>query len=171
MDELKRAYQPELLQTVFHLEPNNEQTGALFLNNNTLIGIELAPDASFWSELHTPLVMYCYAPLRIINDIEGTTPWAGESLVMDNLTDLEDLSSRWSELTARRQQRINGLLNLLQTLSIVDMKVEQRQAKNQLLTVEADEFIGQIVLREEKPVYVSIFRKQECKANLAPLRT
>jgi len=159
LDELKRAYQPELLQTVYHLEPNPDQTGALFLNNNTLMGIELAPDAAFWSELHTPLVMYCYAPLRIINDIEGTTPWAGESLAIDNLTDLEDLSSRWTELTARRQQRLNGLRNQLQTLPIVDMKVEQRQAKNQLVTIEADEFIGQMVLRQEKPVYVSVFRK------------
>ncbi|HEC85744.1 MAG: hypothetical protein DRR08_15840 [Candidatus Parabeggiatoa sp. nov. 2] len=159
LDELKRAYQPQLLQTVYHLEPYPEQTGALFLNNNTIMGIELAPDAAFWNELHTPLVMYCYAPLRIINDIEGTQAWTGESLAVDKLTDLDDLESRWTELVARRQKRVNELTDKLQTLLISSAQVEQRQNKNQLATIKSEEFVGQMVLQDNKPAYVSLSRK------------
>jgi hypothetical protein len=157
LDELKRAYQPELLRTVYHLEPYPEQTGAVFLCNNMVVGVELAPDAAFWGELHTPLVMYCYAPLRLVNDVAGTVPWGGESLVVDNLTGLEDLESRWRDLVARRQERVNGLMEKLGALQI-QTEVEQRQGQNQLLTVEMENFVGQMVLQDEKPAYVSLSR-------------
>ena len=58
LDELKQAFQPQLLQTTYHLEPQSGQTGAIFLCNDTVVGIELAPDANYWAELHNPLVTY-----------------------------------------------------------------------------------------------------------------
>ncbi len=159
LDELKRAYQPELLRTVYHLEPYPEQTGAIFLCNNTVVGVELAPDIAFWNELHTPLVMYCYAPLRLISDVAGAKAWAGESLAIDKLSSLKDLESRWTKLVAHRQERINGLMEKLQALPILRTQIEQQQGQNQLSTIEIEDFVGQMVLQENKPAYVSLSRK------------
>lgn len=161
LDELKRAHQPELLRTVYHLEPYPEQTGALFLCNNTLMGIELAPNIAFWNELHTPLVMYCYAPLRLLNDVIGIQPWVGESLPIENLSGLDDLQSRWTKLGARRQKRINELTDKLQALPILSKQLEQQQDKNQLHSLETDDFVGQMVLQKNKLAYVSLSRKGE----------
>lgn len=159
LDELKRTHQAKLLRTLYHLEPYPSQTGAVFLCDGTVMGIELAPDAAFWDELHKPMVMYCYAPLRLISDIEGAQPWTGESLTVEKLTGLDDLESRWTELVAHRQDRVNGLMNKLGALPILNAPVEQRQGQNKLLTVETENFIGQTVWQDNKPAYVSLSRK------------
>lgn len=158
LDELKRAYQPELLRTVYHLEAYPEQTGAVFLCNNTVVGIELAPDASFWNDLHRPLVMYCYAPLRLINDVAGIEAWAGETLAVGEPKGINDIESAWTELVARRQKRINGLMNQLKALPIKNLKIDQEQGKNQLLSIDVGNFVGQIVLQDNKAAYVSLSR-------------
>jgi len=163
LDELKRAHQPELLRTVYHLEPAPGQTGAVFLCNNTVVGIELAPDTAFWNDLHTPLVMYCYAPLRLINDVEGTTPWTGETLAVEKLNNLDDLQSRWSSLVARRQETVNQWMDKLQALPILSSQVEQQLGQNQLLTIEFEDFVGQMVLQDQKPAYVSLSRTSDMK--------
>jgi hypothetical protein len=159
LDELKRAYQPELLQTVYHLEPYPNQTGAIFLSNNTVVGIEIAPDAEFWQELHTPLVMYCYAPLRLIHKIKGIEPFQADTLEIDKLKDLEDLSLAWSELEARREERIDKLMQQIQDLTIVKRAVEESKDNNQLVTIEMEDFVGQMVVRDSKVVYVSLSRR------------
>jgi hypothetical protein len=159
LDELKRAYQPELLQTVYHLEPYPNQTGAIFLSNNTVVGIEIAPDPEFWQELHTPLVMYCYAPLRLINRIKGIEAFQADSLEIDKLKDLDDLSLAWSELEARREERINKLMQQIQDLTIVKRAVEEHKHNNQLVTIEMENFVGQMVMRDNKVVYVSLSRR------------
>ncbi|TGO03454.1 hypothetical protein PN36_05945 [Candidatus Thiomargarita nelsonii] len=163
LDELKRAHQPELLRTVYHLEPVPGQTGAVFLCNNSVVGIELAPDTAFWSDLHTPLVMYCYAPLGLINDVEGTTLWTGEILAVEKLKSLDDLQSRWSTLVAQRQERVNQWMDKLRALPILSSQVEQEQGQNQLLTIEIEDFVGQMVLQDQKPAYVSLSRKSDRK--------
>jgi len=161
LDELKRTYQPALLETVYHLEPYPEQTGALFLCDNTIMGIELAPDPAFWADLHTPLLMYCYAPLRLLNHVKGTSPWMGESLSIEHLEHLDDLQSRWLTLKDHRQNRVNQFMGELRTLPIIYKQVEEQQAQNTLLTIETKEFTGQMVLQKDKPVYVSLSRKND----------
>lgn len=168
LDELKRAYQPELLQTVYHLEPYPEQTGALFLCNNTLVGMELAPDATFWKDLHTPLVMYCYAPLRLMNDLNGIQSWRGDSLTIDNLTDLNDLQSRWTELMTHRQERINDLMEKLQSSPILNVQTEQTQRQNQLLTLKTKDLVGQVIWQNKKPAYVSLFSNEPETKKITP---
>ncbi len=158
LDELKRAYQPELLRTLYHLEASPEQTGAVFLCNNTVVGIELAPDANFWNDLHRPLVMYCYAPLRLIKELAGIKAWTGETLAIEKPTGINDIESAWIELVARRQERINGLMNQLKALPIKNMKIDQELGQNQLLTIDIDNFVGQIVLQDNQAAYVSLSR-------------
>jgi len=143
-----------LLQTVYHLGPYPNQTGAIFLSNNTVVGIEIAPDPEFWQELHIPLVMYCYAALRLINRIKGIEAFQADSLEIDKLKDLDDLSLAWSELEVRREEGINKLMQQIQELSIVKRAVEEQQNNNQLVTIEMEDFVGQIVLRDSKVVYV-----------------
>jgi hypothetical protein len=103
--------------------------------------------------------MYCYAPLRLINRIKGIEPFQADSLEIDKLKDLDDLSLAWSELEARREERINKLMQQIQDLTIVKRAVEEHKHNNQLVTIEMENFVGQMVMRDNKVVYVSLSRR------------
>jgi hypothetical protein len=103
--------------------------------------------------------MYCYAPLRLINRIKGIEAFQADTLDITNLNNLEDLSLAWSELEARRQERIHKLMQQIQDLTIVKRIVEEQQNNNQLVTIEMEDFIGQMVVRDSKVVYVSLSRR------------
>ncbi len=157
LDELKRAYQPELLRTTYYLEPHPGQTGAIFLNNDHIIGIELAPDPAFWNDLHTPLVMYCYAPLRLIN--EKQTGHENCELTLDtDIKSLEDLESFWSSLMVRRRERINKITGSLKNMNVTEKNIEQTSGKDTLMTIRTQGFAGQMVFHNNKPAYASVFR-------------
>jgi len=159
LDELKQAYQPELLQTVYHLEPQPQQTGAIFLLNGEVAGIELAPDAAFWAELHTPLVMYCYAPLRLMEAHANRAPKNGESLDVNDLTSLEALKGRYEAL---QQRRLRNAETTLTDLGEVDFKSqkEQENKSDRLFTVRAGAFAGQMVMKGNQVAYASLFNEK-----------
>lgn len=159
LDELKQAFQPELLQTVYHLEPQPNQTGAIFLLNGEVAGIELAPDAAFWAELHTPLVMYCYAPLRLIEAHADRQPTEGEALDINNLTSLEALKGRYEALQQKRVRVAETTLSELGEVVYKSQK-EQENNANRLFTVKAGAFAGQMVMKGNQVAYASLFNEK-----------
>lgn len=159
LDELKQAFQPELLQTVYHLEPQPHQTGAIFLLNGEVVGIELAPDAAFWAELHTPLVMYCYAPLRLIEAQANRQPTEGEVLDINGLTSLEALKSRYEALQQKRVRAAETTLTELGEV-VYNSQKEQQNNANRLFTVKAGAFAGQMVMKGNQVAYASLFNEK-----------
>lgn len=159
LDEMKQAFQPELLQTVYHLEPQPNQTGAVFLLNDEVVGIELAPDAAFWAELHTPLVMYCYAPLRLVETHANRPATKGEALNINDLTSLEMLKGRYEALQQKRVKTAETILAELGEVNYSSAK-EQENKDNRLYTVKAGAFAGQMVMKGNQVVYASLFNEK-----------
>ncbi len=159
LDELKQAYQPELLQTSYHLEPQVGQTGAIFLCENEVLGIELAPDAAFYAELHMPLVIYGYAPLRLMLDIADTPKTKGQQLDIHNLKDLNDLHARYQTVKNDRMNTAKNTRAELEKMSL-DIQPIQEEGNHRLVGVKAGDFAGQAVYLKSEPAYVSMFNTQ-----------
>jgi hypothetical protein len=159
LDEMKQAFQPELLQTVYHLEPQPEQTGAIFLLNDEVVGIELAPDAAFWAELHTPLVMYCYAPLRLAEAHAQRPATKGEALNIEGLTSFEMLKGRYEALQQKRVKTAETMLQDLGEVTYSSTK-EQESKASRLFTIRAGAFAGQMVMNGNQLAYASLFNEK-----------
>ncbi len=156
LDELKQARQPELLRTVYFLETQPEQTGAVFLNRGRVVGLELAPGPGFWKELHLPLVMYCYAPLRLHG--EPVESPAGDERRSGTFAGARTPDEVETLLREMREARMEMTRSLLRGLGEVSMKAKREQSagEHELFTIDAGEFRGQAVLREGEPAYVSL---------------
>lgn len=163
LDEFKQARQPDLLRIAYQLEPQENQTGAIFLLNGKVAGIELAPDREYWRELHLPLVMYCYAPLGMIEDHAGREPRTGLELEVAGVEDIAELECRLADLRQQRKDRTRELWNRLAALP-VSMEGSQTNGHHRLLDVGANGFSGQAVLFKQAPSYLSLTASSDLAA-------
>ena len=156
LDELKRTHQPDLLRTTYHLEAHPGQTGAVFLHNDTIVGIELAPDPAFYAQLHVPLVMYCYAPLRLLSDRRGDPPFPGIIPDFTGARDVAALRGEMERVHCLRTKRLADLHTHLQSMPI-RAHDEATCGSAHLHTLEGGGFCGQAVTTEGKTAYASLF--------------
>lgn len=142
-------------QSRFELLPG--QTGALFFFRDTLIGIEIAPNASYFAELWPALICFCYGPFsmyherqRVRREAEKPTPVA--PLLAESLQALRE------KLLQSRKETLQRLLKSLQSLSEerLSRTEEERYLTLRLSTVEGKRFIGQIVEEKEQICYASL---------------
>ncbi len=164
LDELKQVYQPELLQTVYHLEPQPGQTGAIFLNRGKVVGIELAPDADFWKELHVPLVMYCYAPLRLEADLANAPIGKGMELDRTGITSIDELKLAYRELKAKRLEAAEQLIAQISG-TVIHTSNEYSTGKHRLQNLTGGKWKGQGVTYKGQPVYLSMFNREDFYIN------
>ena len=143
LDELKQAHQPIMMRVAHRLERQTGQTGAVFYVDGRFVGIELAPDAVFFEELFTPLVMYCYAPMTLAPPLEGGEP--ALELESHGLENLEHLASRLEALHERRHARALERVARLSDREIATSLGEQPY-RYTLVDVEAEDFVGQALL-------------------------
>lgn len=160
LDELKQNFQPELIQCMYQFEQIPGQTGAIFLCEGKVVGIELAPDTNFWAELHNPLVMYTYAPLKLQRDKADAPFPKGLELDTEGLTSGEDLLRKLEALESARQKLAEKKIDEIGGLETNYTK-EETSKNGDLFTVEAGDFRGQAVVRDRKPAYVSLFNAAE----------
>jgi hypothetical protein len=157
LDELKQHRQAELLRTVYHLEREEGQTGAVFLCGGEVVGLELAPDATFYAELHRPLVMYTYAPLRLLEQGLGSTArsLSGEMDVGD-VESAAELRDAYDRLWDRRRAAVEDFLQRLgdQALGASRFRAD---GDHLVLDLQAGPLLGQGVLLAQRPAYVSLF--------------
>lgn len=152
LDELKQAHQPELLRSTYRLERHAGQTGAVYLCQGEVVGIELAPDVEFWTELHRALAMYTYAPLRLWPHVGPPVPQ--RPLQFDGARSMSDLRA---QLELTHEARAGDVGTVLRALdSAVTLTAVQRTGDRELLDVEAGDFVGQVVLEAGQPAYVSL---------------
>ena len=156
LDELKQAFQPELLQTTYHLELQPNQTGAIFLCQDEVMGIELAPDANYWAELHKPLVMYCYAPLRLQLEQQNIEPKRGQALNTEGVTTLKALKEVY------QTTQMNRMVTAKNTVTTIggerfEAQTHQKFDNDKLLNIKTMTFEGQAVMHGQAVAYVSLF--------------
>lgn len=160
LDELKQAFQPELLQTAYHLEPQSNQTGAIFLCQDEVMGIELAPDAAFWAELHKPLVMYCYAPLRLQLEQKNIAPKGGQPLQTEGVHTLKALKATYQATQMNRMIRAKNVVATIGSERF-EAKTHQQFNHDKLLNIKSLTFEGQAVMHGQAVAYLSLFNHQQ----------
>jgi hypothetical protein len=154
LDELKQHRQAELLRTVYHLEREEGQTGAVFLCGGEVVGLELAPDAAFYAELHRPLVMYTYAPLRLLGD---TSPASlSPDMPVEEVESAAELRDAYDRCWELRRRTVSDCLQRLadRTLGASRFRAD---GDHLVLDLQAGPLMGQAVLLAQKPAYVSLF--------------
>lgn len=138
------------------LECLEGQVGALFFLEGRLVGIELAPDPTYFAELWMPLVCFCYgsAALRIEQ---------GEGLSTPRLSPLKgsSIAALREALEASRASLQAEVLGALSAVPEQDfaLKEEERFLELELGTVEGRDFAGQLVKQSGELVYASIFAR------------
>ena len=131
LDALKSKYEKHILEIAKHFKKIEGQTGAIFYLDNALIGIELAPDAQFWSEIHHSLIAYGYGPLVLIPEEE-----------------------RKRELTNLQTEEFSKMKKLAFTV-----QHEESNGYNRQFVVECGGYLGQAVTHGMQPAYLSLFHK------------
>lgn len=156
LDDLKHEYQPQLLRISHQLELLDGQTGAIFLFNGMFVGLELAPDAAFWAQLHTALVMFGYAPLTLISELVAPESEWKIALDVDGVTSLVDLRLRLADVAERR--KVNAFDHVKElAVQAVRSRADASVGDAQLLTLEGEQLAGQAVLHDGAPAYASVF--------------
>lgn len=155
----KRAW---LTQYQTRLELLPQQIGALFLLNDRLVGMEIAPNAAYFQELWMPLVCFCYGVAAMpsekqIKDLDRSIlPFAANSLPALR-EKLHQNRLRWQEKVAT---------NLAKTpKQSFKVKEEERFLDLTLKTFTGCQFAGQFVEQKQELVYLSLFAKPEYFVN------
>lgn len=160
----QRAYLTQF-QSRFECLP--DQVGALFLINDKLVGIEIAPNHTYFREVWMALVCFCYGVAaahherndRLINCTPETAiqPDTTKSpLVVPR--DLDGLGKLLEKARSRRMQSIAAGLESM-PLEVFSFNEEERFLKYSLQTVESSNYCGQIASSGDSLIYASVFAR------------
>jgi hypothetical protein len=168
LDELIVAQRPYLTQLQSRFEAQPGQTGALLFLGEELIGLELAPSAAYYAELHAAVVCFAYGPLALTRErvrAAARDELDDDGLAQHRLPALEgdDLEAIEAHLVAERQVRSQRLWGALEALPAqgFELREEERFLDHQLATVEGSDFAGQVVREGDELVYASLFSRAE----------
>jgi len=163
----ERAY---LTQWQSRLELLPEQTGALFLIGDKLVGVEMSPSAGYFQEMWMPLVCFCYGTAAMLKEKgngngNGTATGTGTETGTETEQPTSFAAASISELRAQlhqsRRQTLDQIHESLKTLSkeSLEKTEEERFLTMTLNTVHSSNFAGQIVDDAGRLVYASLFAK------------
>jgi hypothetical protein len=146
---------PLLTQYQSRFELLSGQTGALFFLHGRLVGVELAPCASWFEEVWMPLVCFCYGVAALEAEQRTVEAAAPEPF---RARDLPGLRRELSELRARRQQHTLDVLARTPA-ECFDRREEDRYLDLRLYTALGEHYAGQYVEQDGRVVYASLFAR------------
>lgn len=133
------------------------QSGALFFLRGALVGFELAPNPAYFAELWPALVSFAYgAEAWGLEAHRGWQPPEEVPLAGDDLEALADA------LQAERRAHAARLLHAAERLNprALELRSEDRCSGHELFTAEGDDFVGQVVRRDDDSlVYASLYAR------------
>lgn len=140
----------------FELVPN--QTGAIVMVGNHVVGIEVAPNAAFWETLWTPLIRVCYGSLAIKAGLKGGVPAWRQPLAVGRAKSLSDVAAALREATAKAKTLVTETAEALAPKKLATSGApDDKLGESKLLTVANSEFAGQVVTGTGgRPVYASL---------------
>jgi hypothetical protein len=150
----KRAYLNQY-QSRFELIQN--QTGAMFLIQDKLVGIEIAPTANYFKELWMALVCFCYGVAAMYQEKD----FKQQDLPTFKASNLKELRQ---ELQLSRQQSHKEIGIYIQQSPQEDFKIDKEESflNLKLKTFDGKHFAGQFVEEDSELVYASLFAKTGC---------
>jgi len=155
LDEIVCRERPWLTQWNSRLERIPNQVGALFLIDGKLVGVELAPNPTYFAEVWTALVCFCYG----VEAMRRETV-AGASVKASDAPGYRatDLASLRHEVEHRRELLAAEVTGQLQATprAKLQLQEEERLLDVVLSTAKSDHFAGQIVQRRGTTIYASV---------------
>jgi hypothetical protein len=152
---LERFLRPNfqrLMRFRYALEMLPEQVGAAYFVAGNLVGVEVAPNATYWQDIGPILTIYCYGAAALLAERHRLQAQR-RAVDLDALLDLADLQRRLSEV---RKQELDERIDIVRALSLLSWP----QSKNGLGIVDLhqDEWHGQLVGEKGELLYLSLFR-------------
>ncbi len=149
-----------LTQYQSRLELLPGQTGALFLLDDKLVGVEIAPSVAYFQELWMPLVCFCYgvAAMFVERQAEKLDETLDRSVPMFAASNLQELRQ---ELQQSRQQLRDHLSHCLVKTPAQTFEVKQEESFLSLTlnTAIGSDFSGQFVEEDGQLLYLSLYAK------------
>ena len=130
----------------FELQPG--QKGALFFLDRNLVGVEIAPNPEYFSDIWMALTAFCY----------GSAALTGGEVVRQPALTASTLKGLRQQLELRREERDQQLLVALSQRERLQLKSEESYGELQLHTGEGKDFAGQLVERQGQLIYASVCR-------------
>jgi len=161
LDNFLSAFRDELDQFVAEFEIVPKQIGAIILINGSVTGVERAPNPRYWSELWRPLVRECYGSLSIeVARKNSRTPTSRLRVPLKSrgLGSLEDLEREIERAEAEEDKRVREIVRELLDDPFSD-KVEDTMNGYDIVSLENDQFNGQVLRKSRSIVYASMFTK------------
>ncbi|MDX2250343.1 MAG: hypothetical protein SF052_26405 [Bacteroidia bacterium] len=155
-EKLNEGYKETLSAITQKLKPQPGQTGAIFLVYGNVVGIELAPDVSFWENIHPILIKQGYGPLTLIYRDTQWEDLVFRKLDIDNIRPVGDMKA---EFEAQIKAREEKMIRRIQELSPItfNWKEIQEEGIDTLFSVTSDHFWGQVVFHGAQPAWLSLF--------------
>lgn len=149
----ERAYLTQY-QSRFELIAN--QIGALFLINEKLAGIEIAPSPPYFAELWMPLVCFCYGVGAMQAEM-GTKAKSNE-IVPFPARNLQELRQQLAQSRSDWQAEVSKHLANVPP-ELFEVTKEEKFLNMKLQTLNSNNFAGQVVSEGQQLVYASVFAK------------
>ena len=151
LEQILTRKRPILNQFRNRLEPLPGQVGALFFIGEAFAGMEIAPSSRYFADLWMPLVCFAY----------GVAAWQAEPEPAPALPyragNLAELRAELERDRAARMERVASWLAEPAVGGEWSVAEEERYLDLRLSTVTGDGIAGQVVTRDGRPVYASLF--------------
>ncbi len=156
LERYLRPYFPRLLPFRHAFETLPQQIGAAYFVAGRLIGLEVAPNAAYWSDVASILNIYCYGSAALLAE-RHQLKRTRNVVNLDSLIDLNDLKQR---LADKRLQEESAHIDLMQATSdlVWSDTVDNTAHGLHVVSLEQGEWVGQMVRHGANMVYMSVFR-------------
>jgi hypothetical protein len=141
-----------LFRHAFELLP--QQVGAAYFVAGNLVGVEVTPNAAYWSDVGPILNIYCYGTAALLGARHQLKP-ERQALDIEGLTNIDDLAHR---LEDARQLETMERINLIEALSNLDWNRSDKKHGLHVVNLEQGEWVGQMVKDGANMLYLSLFR-------------
>ena len=159
-----KRHEKDLDSFIAQFEPVPNQVGALFLVNDQVVGIERVPNYQFWNEMWRPLVRGSYGAYAYQKAKQDPTPSKlRRSLLVDctghDLDSLQEAVDKVNEKLLKMTQEIVEHDLLEKEFESKTLSDNTRSSELMVVGLSNDQFLGQVVIYKNNPVYFSLVVK------------
>jgi hypothetical protein len=152
-------FQKELDLFVAEFEPVEKQVGAIILIDGKVMGIERAPNYSYWLNIWPTLIRECYGSLAIEYQKQNGDKVPNVSFPLEGeISNLDELKEAMNQAREKEEAFVKGTIRDLISDEF-SREAEERTGNYSLETLSNEQFFGQIVYESESEtniVYASL---------------
>lgn len=153
-----KEYDKQLDEFVAEFELVPDQIGAIIVIGGKVVGVERAPNISFWEKIWIPLVRVCYGSLAIrAGNVLGSTPSPTRTALDVQEKSLTGIRQALRDARLKAEGLIEGAVNEVRSMPLLYAgRAEGNLAGAKLFTVANTRLAGQLVRRGDSTCYVSL---------------